>query len=169
MDQEVEQVEGLDSDCVHLGHTHNQMMRIFGGATVVNPGRVGLARDGRSEARYVLFENGRMALKRIAYGLDCTLAALRAVPLPADVTDRLAAVLHPQPTADSFHSRSSSRVRLVVALKTRACSVGWRQRVSQASGAYRRKTHIDKELWKKKNFTSATELIATQDHERIAV
>ena len=41
-----ESVRGLDCDVVVLGHTHVQGMHAFGDLTVVNPGSVGLARDG---------------------------------------------------------------------------------------------------------------------------
>jgi putative phosphoesterase len=86
-------VEGLDADFVLLGHTHIQGARTFGRTTVVNPGSVGLARDGGGEACYAIFDGHAMTLKRIPYDVECTVADLRATPLPSRVIERLAAVL----------------------------------------------------------------------------
>ncbi len=92
MDQWEERVRGLAGDFVLLGHTHIQGMRTFGKVTVVNPGSVGLARDGGGEACYAVYEQGRMGLRRIPYAVDRTLAALRRAPLPERVIDGLARV-----------------------------------------------------------------------------
>jgi putative phosphoesterase len=93
MDQWEDRVKDLGSDFVLLGHTHIQGMRSFGNLTVVNPGSVGLARDGGGEACYAVFDGERMALKRIPYDVDRTVADLAAAPLPADVVESLTAVL----------------------------------------------------------------------------
>jgi hypothetical protein len=68
-------------------------MASFGKITVVNPGSVGLARDGGGEACYAVYENGRMALKRIAYDVQRTVAALRKAPLAEQVIEGLAWVI----------------------------------------------------------------------------
>jgi putative phosphoesterase len=93
MDQWGERVAGLGEDYVLLGHTHIQGMERFGTLTVVNPGSVGLARDGGGEACYALYDGREMALKRVPYDVERTIANLRAAPLPAHVFEGLAAVL----------------------------------------------------------------------------
>jgi putative phosphoesterase len=93
MDRWEERVRGLAGDFVLLGHTHVQGMGTFGQITVVNPGSVGLARDGGGEACYAVHEHGRMELRRTPYAVDRTLAALRAAPLPGQVIDGLVRVL----------------------------------------------------------------------------
>lgn len=105
-----DRIEGLDADFVLLGHTHVQGMRVtatyeydveaghthvrtFGKITVVNPGSVGLARDGHGEACYAVFQDGEVELKRIRYDVERTIRATRAAPLPSEVIEGLAAVL----------------------------------------------------------------------------
>lgn len=88
-----ERVRGLDADFVLLGHTHVQGLRTFGTTTVVNPGSVGLARDGGGEACYAVYEAGEVRLKRVPYDASRTVELLRQAPLHGPVVDRLAAVL----------------------------------------------------------------------------
>jgi predicted phosphodiesterase len=97
MAQWEERVKGLAEDFILLGHTHIQGMRSFGMQTVVNPGSVGLARDGGEEACYAVYEGSEMLLKRVPYDVNHTLRDLRSAPLPTDVIEGLAAVLSPGP------------------------------------------------------------------------
>jgi len=86
-------VAGIDADYVLLGHTHVQGMGAFGKVTVVNPGSVGMARDQPGKACYAIYRDGQIELKRLAYDVDRTVAALRAAPLPKQVIEGLAGVL----------------------------------------------------------------------------
>ena len=88
-----ERVAGLDGNFVLVGHTHVQGMRTFGKIAVVNPGSVGLARDRRGKACYVVYEDGQMELKQIPYAVGRTAALLRAAPLPNRVIEGLVGVL----------------------------------------------------------------------------
>lgn len=90
-----ERIAGLGEDFLLLGHTHVQGIRSFGDVTVVNPGRVGLARDGGGEACYAVHEDGRLELKRIPYDVHRTVGALRSSPLPSEVVQGLESVLRP--------------------------------------------------------------------------
>jgi diadenosine tetraphosphatase ApaH/serine/threonine PP2A family protein phosphatase len=92
-DQWGPRVGDLEADYVVLGHTHLQGLRTFGKLTVVNPGSVGLARDGQAEACYAIHEDDRIHLKRIPYDVVSTAACLRAAPLPEEVTQGLLRVL----------------------------------------------------------------------------
>lgn len=91
-----QRVQGLDSDFVLLGHTHIQDMRRIGHLTVVNPGSVGLNRDGSATACYAVFDDDGMRLGRLTYDIRPTIAALRESPLPRSVVSRLETVLAPQ-------------------------------------------------------------------------
>jgi predicted phosphodiesterase len=82
-------VDGIDADLVLVGHTHLPMVLDLGARRVVNPGSVGLPRDGDPRASYAVVERGTPVLKRVAYDVDRTIAALRAWGLPADVTRSL--------------------------------------------------------------------------------
>jgi putative phosphoesterase len=88
-----EHIQEVWEDFVILGHTHVQGMQTFGKVTVVNPGSVGLARDHRGEACYAVYDGGTIQLKRLAYDVARTVAALRAAPLPSQVIEGLTQVL----------------------------------------------------------------------------
>jgi protein phosphatase len=59
---------------------------------VVNPGSVGLARDG-GQACYAVYENEMILLKRISYDVENTIADLMRSPLPKSTKDGLRKLL----------------------------------------------------------------------------
>ncbi len=69
---------GLAVDYLLVGHTHVQFSFEAGRTTVVNPGSVGLQRDGDPQARYAVIEDGRVELKRVPYDVEATVAAVAA-------------------------------------------------------------------------------------------
>jgi len=69
-------VEGLDVDLVCVGHTHVPYQLEANGVRVVNPGSVGLPRDGDPRAGYAVLEGERVEFRR-----DVELVE-RAFPLP---------------------------------------------------------------------------------------
>jgi predicted phosphodiesterase len=79
----------IDADLILVGHTHLPVVLDLGTRRVVNPGSVGLPRDGDPRACYAVIEDGEPILKRVAYDVDLTIAALRAWGLPDDVTRSL--------------------------------------------------------------------------------
>jgi len=87
------EIAPVHEDYVLVGHTHFPMSRRVGGQFVVNPGSVGQPRDGDPRASYAVIEDGVVTLKRTAYDVERTVADLRALPLPRDITDRLTAIL----------------------------------------------------------------------------
>ena len=93
MDQWEERSKVLEEDFVLLGHAHILGIRSFGKLTVVNPGSVGLARDGGGQACYAVYDGSEIVLKRVPYDVNHTRKDLRSAPLPQHVTDGLAAVL----------------------------------------------------------------------------
>ena len=51
------------------------------GTTVLNPGSVGLQRDGDPRASYAVVEDGRVELKRVEYDVEATVRAVNESPL----------------------------------------------------------------------------------------
>ena len=74
-------LHGLPVDLLFVGHTHLPFTLTAGRTTVVNPGSVGLPRDGNTKARYALLEDGVVTLHEAEYNIDRTVAAVMAAPL----------------------------------------------------------------------------------------
>jgi len=79
----------IDADLVLVGHTHLPVILDLGEKRVVNPGSVGLPRDGDPRACYATIDRGSPVLRRVGYDVARTIAALRAWGLPEDVTRSL--------------------------------------------------------------------------------
>ena len=60
----------LDGTYFFSGHTHVQVLARFRNKTYCNPGSVGQPRDGDPRAAYALFDDGTIALRRVAYDID---------------------------------------------------------------------------------------------------
>jgi putative phosphoesterase len=69
---------GLKVDFVCVGHTHQPYRIDVNGITVINPGSVGLSRDGDPRVGYAVIDNGEVEMKRIEYPIDETLLALQS-------------------------------------------------------------------------------------------
>jgi len=52
------------------GHTHKQLLKIFGNKIYCNPGSVGQPRDGDSRAAFALFDGKQFMLHRVKYDID---------------------------------------------------------------------------------------------------
>lgn len=76
----------LDTDLILVGHTHLPVVLQLGDKRMMNPGSVGLPRDGDPRASYAVIVDGEPELKRVAYDVERTIATLRAWGLPDDVT-----------------------------------------------------------------------------------
>jgi putative phosphoesterase len=87
-----DEVLGIDADYVLVGHTHYQLDQKIGKLRVINPGSVGLARDG-TEACYAIFENGIITMKRIDYDRERTIFDLDHSPLHGEIRQKLINVL----------------------------------------------------------------------------
>jgi len=95
-EDEIEQaVEGIPAEFVLLGHTHIQGMRRVGRSIVVNPGSVGLARDGGNVC-YAVLRDGELDLRRIEYDVERTIAALAKAPISEASKKGLTGVLRGQ-------------------------------------------------------------------------
>jgi putative phosphoesterase len=85
-------VAGWNVDYVCVGHTHLQFALDVVGTKVINPGSIGLQRDGNPKARYAIIDDGRVELKQIEYDVDATIAALKASPFEENAKAMLADV-----------------------------------------------------------------------------
>ncbi|HEV3145623.1 MAG TPA: metallophosphoesterase family protein [Gemmataceae bacterium] len=75
-------IDGLNVDLVCVGHTHYPYLLEVGRARILNPGSVGLQRDGDPRASYAILDFGHISLHRVEYPVERTLAALESSPMP---------------------------------------------------------------------------------------
>jgi putative phosphoesterase len=86
-------LERVEADVICVGHTHQPYVLEVGDKVVVNPGSVGLPRDGDPRASYAIIEDGRVELKRIDYPIAEALRPIEQSSLPERAKDMLTEVL----------------------------------------------------------------------------
>ncbi|QEH32682.1 phosphodiesterase [Aquisphaera giovannonii] len=82
-----------EADIVCVGHSHLQFNLQVGRAVVLNPGSVGLPRDGDPRAAYAIIDDNRIELKRIEYPVEEAVARVEAMPWPRRARDMMIATL----------------------------------------------------------------------------
>ncbi len=85
-------LEGVQADVVCTGHTHHPFAFDINGTLVINPGSVGLPRDGDPRAGYAILDGDHFELRRVEYPVEETVKVLEASPLPERAKVMLAAV-----------------------------------------------------------------------------
>ncbi len=75
-------VHNVEAHIVCVGHSHMQFNLQVDGTVVLNPGSVGLPRDGDPRAAYAIIDDYRIELKRVAYPVDETIEHIEAMPWP---------------------------------------------------------------------------------------
>ena len=75
-------VRNAEADLVCVGHSHMQFQLTVDGVTILNPGSVGQPRDGDPRAAYAIIDGNRIALRRVEYPIEETIARVEATPLP---------------------------------------------------------------------------------------
>jgi putative phosphoesterase len=83
----------VDAELICVGHTHFPYVLEVGNQIVVNPGSVGLPRDGDPRASYAILEDHKVELKRVEYPVEQTVQAVHETPLPDDAKEFLVEVL----------------------------------------------------------------------------
>jgi putative phosphoesterase len=86
-------LEGIDADVVCVGHSHMQFSLQVGKSLVVNPGSVGMPRDGDNRAAYAVIDDDGVHLKRIAYHVEQTVSRIYASAVPDRAKELLAVCL----------------------------------------------------------------------------
>jgi putative phosphoesterase len=77
-------LQNVDADVICVGHSHQPYVLTVGDKLVINPGSVGMPRDGDPRASYVVIEDRRVEIKRVAYAIEDTIRAIQASPLADD-------------------------------------------------------------------------------------
>jgi putative phosphoesterase len=85
-------LQRVEADVVCVGHSHQAFELEIDGVKIINPGSVGLSRDGDPRASYVIWENGSAAFKRVEYDVEQTVRAVEDSPLPEQAKQMLAQV-----------------------------------------------------------------------------
>jgi putative phosphoesterase len=75
-------LEGIEADYVCVGHTHLPYTLQIGKTTILNPGSVGLSRDGDPRISYAILSEEGIQLKRIDYDIEKTIRMLNESPFP---------------------------------------------------------------------------------------
>jgi len=85
-------LQGVDADVVCVGHTHQPYVLDVGHTVVINPGSLGMPRDGDPRAAYAVLDNQRVDLKRVEYPIEDTVRTVQESTLPDAAKDLLAEV-----------------------------------------------------------------------------
>lgn len=88
----IQEVQPLETAVVLVGHTHVPLMRRIGEKLIINPGSLGQP-TGKPEACYAVWEDGVFQLKTYSYPVGRTVAKVRALSFPQDVTEDLVHLL----------------------------------------------------------------------------
>ncbi len=88
----MKRLEGVTADFVCVGHTHLPYILQVGKTTVINPGSVGLPRDGDPRAGYAIITDNVIELRRIEYPIEKAIDVLQETDLPENAKAILADV-----------------------------------------------------------------------------
>ena len=67
---------------------------------MLNPGSVGLPRDGDPRAAFAIIEDNKIELKRVDYPIEETVARVEQMPWPRRAKEITASVAPPRPPLD---------------------------------------------------------------------
>lgn len=88
-EQWAKRLEQVDADVVCVGHTHVPYVLEINGKVLVNPGSVGLPRDGDPRGAYAIIEGKKVELKRFEYPVEETVKVIEQSSLPDPVKQML--------------------------------------------------------------------------------
>ena len=83
-------LDGMNGQTVLIGHTHLAFARPVSAGLVINPGSLGMPKDGNPHGSYAVLDGASVQFCRIAYDPEPLIARLRTLNLPAHVADQLA-------------------------------------------------------------------------------
>jgi len=101
-------LENVEADVICVGHTHVPYVLEAGGKLVVNPGSIGLPRDGDPRASCAILEGRKVELKRFEYPVEEVIAAVQATDLPEQAKKLLAEVYR---TGEVRSHKSDSKIK----------------------------------------------------------
>ena len=88
-----DELANTSADILLTGHTHLPFVLELEGRVVVNPGSLGQPKNGRADACYSVWQNGRIELRSYTYPVEETARKIFALPVPDDTRRRLVSVL----------------------------------------------------------------------------
>jgi putative phosphoesterase len=86
-------LQNVEADVVCVGHTHIQFSIQVNGVLVVNPGSVGLPRDGDPRAGYAIIDDNKIEMRRVNYPIEETIARIEEMPWPRRAKELLGQTL----------------------------------------------------------------------------
>ncbi len=87
-----QEIDGLGTDFLLVGHTHTPFIRGVGTSVVANPGSLGQSKTGEAKICWAIWDQG-VTLHSASYDVDRTLAKIDRMPIPESVREDLKAVL----------------------------------------------------------------------------
>jgi putative phosphoesterase len=85
-------LQGVDADVICVGHTHQPFAIEVGKQLVINPGSVGLPRDGDPRGSYAIIEDHKVELRRFDYPVEETVRTLQNSAIPDEAKEMLTMV-----------------------------------------------------------------------------
>jgi len=82
-----------DVRLVFVGHTHDQFTRTVDGTLIVNPGSVGLPKDGDPRAAFAILDGESISLERTSYDTEQAASRLSTLSLSWDQHHRLSTLI----------------------------------------------------------------------------
>jgi diadenosine tetraphosphatase ApaH/serine/threonine PP2A family protein phosphatase len=86
-------LRNVDAHIVCVGHSHQQFNLQVNGTVVLNPGSVGLPRDGDPRAAYAIIDDSKVTLKRVVYPVEETIARIQRLGWPRRAQEMIEHVL----------------------------------------------------------------------------
>ena len=77
-----DQLRNVDANVICVGHSHHPFVLEVGNKLVINPGSLGLQRDGDPRACYAVIEGNKVDLKRVEYATEATAKVIEESSLP---------------------------------------------------------------------------------------
>ena len=88
-----EEQAAVGADIVLAGHTHLPFVHDCDNRLIANPGSLGQSKAGDSQARYAIWDNGRLELKSYSYPVELTIAKISQLPIAEEIKRDLVTVL----------------------------------------------------------------------------
>ena len=85
----VSALDGLIGKTVLVGHTHLPFARPIANGLVINPGSIGMPKDGNPHGSYAIIEDGAVRFNRVRYDPEPMLKRLGHLDLPEQALNRL--------------------------------------------------------------------------------
>jgi putative phosphoesterase len=88
-----EEIKNINADYILLGHTHEPFQKRIGNRWVINPGSVGQPKGDGPLASYAVWQDGEVALKKVPYDVERTIAKIKQTGLAPQIKAGLRHIL----------------------------------------------------------------------------